>query len=455
MTYREINFDGLVGPTHNYAGLSHGNTASARNRAALSNPRQAALQGLLKAMALAGRGFPQAVLPPHERPSIAALREWGFSGPDDTAVLSRAARDAPQLLAAASSASAMWTANACTMAPSCDTRDGRAHFSPANLLSNLHRAIEAPFTERLLRTLFADPARFAVHPPLPGGAVMADEGAANHTRLAAAPGAPGLHLFVHGCVALDPAAPRPARFPARQTLESCQALARRHRIAAEQVVFLQQAPAAIDAGVFHNDVISVGHGSALLFHERAFLDTADAVAEVARRFRSISVSGAGLRLLRVAEARVGLAEAVRTYLFNSQLLARPDGRLLLVCPAECRASPAVGALLDEWLADPANPLAEVLSFDLRESMRNGGGPACLRQRVVLNDPEFAAIQGRVMLDQALHDELADWIRRHYREQLAPGDLADPALLDESRRALDELTRILRLPPLYPFQLQNS
>jgi succinylarginine dihydrolase len=448
MPYREFNFDGLVGPTHNYAGLSHGNIASRSNRAALSSPRAAALQGLRKAKALAGRGFPQAVLPPHERPSIGALRAWGFSGRDDAAVIARAAREAPELLAAACSASAMWTANACTMAPSCDCADGRAHVTPANLHANLHRAIEAPFTHRLLQAVFADETVFAVHPPLPGGAAMADEGAANHTRLATGCGEPGLHVFVYGCAALDPDAPRPARYPARQTLESCAAIARRHQLDPKRVLLLQQAPAAIDAGVFHNDVIAVGDGDVLLFHEQAFAGGTRATAALAARFSELT--GREPRLLQVPANRVSLAEAVRTYLFNSQLLPLADGGRLLVCPAECRESPAVAGLLDEWCADPANPVSEVLTFDLRESMRNGGGPACLRQRIVLNDAEAAAAAG-LMLDDALFAALSAWVKRHYRESLHPDDLADPALLDESRRALDALTGILGLPAIYPFQ----
>lgn len=448
MTYHECNFDGLVGPTHNYAGLSYGNIASESNRAAPANPRQAALQGLDKALALARRGFPQAILPPHERPSLAALRAWGFSGSSDTEVLARAAREAPALLAAACSASAMWTANACTMAPSCDTRDHRAHFTPANLYGNLHRSIEAGFTHTLLQRIFADADRFAVHPPLSGGAAMADEGAANHTRLHAGPTTPGLHLFVYGRSALQ-AHLAPTRFPARQTLESVQALARLHQLPDSQTAFLQQAPEAIDAGVFHNDVISVGHGDVLLYHEQAFFETGKRVAGLADQFKRLT--GQDLRLLLVPANRVSLAEAVRTYLFNSQLLTRPEGGLLLVTPTECRESPTVSALLDDWLGDPNGPIREILSFDLHQSMRNGGGPACLRQRISLKDVEKEALQGRLLLDDPLHSALTAWVKRHYRTELQPHDLADPLLLEESRRALDELTRLLRLPSLYPFQ----
>ncbi|HVO87171.1 MAG TPA: N-succinylarginine dihydrolase, partial [Casimicrobiaceae bacterium] len=107
----DTNFDGLPGPTHNYAGLAAGNLASARHAGRASNPREAALQGLAKMRALARRGHAQAVLPPHERPYIPLLRNLGFGG-DDNAVLARAAREAPHLLAASASAAAMWVANA-------------------------------------------------------------------------------------------------------------------------------------------------------------------------------------------------------------------------------------------------------------------------------------------------------------------------------------------------------
>src|SRR5207248_4434793 len=131
----EVNFAGLPGPTHNYSGLAEGNLASERHRSRVSNPRQAALQGLAKMKALADRGFAQAVLPPHERPDMAALRAVGFAG-DDSAMLRSAAKAAPQLLAACSSAAAMWVANAATVSPSTDTADARVHFTPANLVSH-------------------------------------------------------------------------------------------------------------------------------------------------------------------------------------------------------------------------------------------------------------------------------------------------------------------------------
>ncbi|MGA8031441.1 MAG: N-succinylarginine dihydrolase, partial [Casimicrobiaceae bacterium] len=43
-----MNFDGIPGPTHNYSGLAQGNLAAERNAQQVSNPREAALQGLEK-----------------------------------------------------------------------------------------------------------------------------------------------------------------------------------------------------------------------------------------------------------------------------------------------------------------------------------------------------------------------------------------------------------------------
>ena len=432
-----VNFDGIPGPTHNYAGLARGNLAAERNAQLTANPREAAQQGLAKMRALAARGFPQAVLPPHERPAVVALRALGFEG-SDAAVIGAAGEREPRLLAACSSAAAMWVANAATVSPSSDTRDGRVHLSPANLVSHFHRALEAPTTTRVLRALFADDAHFVVHDPLPAAPQLGDEGAANHTRFAG-----GVELFVYGRSAFGEGL-APSRFPARQTREASAAIARRHGLDPAKTLLAQQDPGSIDAGVFHNDVIAVGERTLLFCHERAFVDQAGVLEALARHV------GPAFEAIVVPQDEVTVADAVATYLFNSQLLARADGRYTLVAPAEAQESAATRALLAR-LVTPEGPIDEVMVFDLRQSMRNGGGPACLRLRVSLRDDERAAVRGRVFLDAALADDLAIWIDRHYRDRLAPADLADPQLLDESRRALDELTRLLELPPVYPFQ----
>ena len=158
---REFNFDGLVGPSHNYAGLSFGNVASFNNVKSASNPKQAALQGLAKMRALAQRGFAQALLPPQDRPNFRLLRSLGFSG-SDADVLAKAYKESPVILACAYSASPMWTANAATVSPSADTGDGRVHFTPANLNNKLHRAFEHTQSARSLRAIFADQKHFCL-----------------------------------------------------------------------------------------------------------------------------------------------------------------------------------------------------------------------------------------------------------------------------------------------------
>ncbi len=439
----EANFDGLVGPTHNYAGLSWGNVASKANVNAVSNPKQAALQGLAKMKQLADRGYVQGILPPHERPHIPTLKGLGYSGSDEQ-ILAAVARDNPVLLSAVASASCMWTANAATVSASADTHDHRVHFTPANLNAKFHRSIEPVVTGRVLRSIFSDEAYFAHHHALPPVSQFGDEGAANHTRLCASHGEPGVELFVYGDVAFDDEAPAPARFPARQTLEASRAIARLHGLDDNHVVFAQQNPAAIDAGVFHNDVIAVGNGNVLFYHQQAFLNEDRVLADVDARLK-----GAQLEAVRVSDADVPLADAVSSYLFNSQLLNAPDGMLLAV-PAECREIPSVSRYLDRLLA-AGGPISAVEVFDVKQSMRNGGGPACLRLRVVLRDDELAAMHHGVLMTDSLYQHLTAWVQAHYRDSLSQEDLSDPMLLDESRRALDELTGILGLGLIYDFQ----
>jgi succinylarginine dihydrolase len=440
---REFNFDGLVGPSHNYAGLSFGNVASFSNVRSASNPRQAALQGLAKMRALAARGFAQAVLPPQARPNFRLLRRLGFSG-TDADVLAQAWREAPVILACAYSASPMWTANAATVSPSADTADGRVHFTAANLNNKLHRAEEHVQSTRTLRALFANPDRFVVHEPLPSTPAFGDEGAANHTRFASAHGASGVEFFVYGKVEFDPSAPAPKKYPARQTLEASQAIARLHGLDGARTVFASQNPDVIDQGVFHNDVIAVGNGNVLFYHEQAFANESATLDALRRALANL---GADLQAVRVDTGMVPVADAVASYLFNSQLLSKPEGGMALVVPHECRENAAVARYL-EGLVASQGPIDELIEFDLRQSMRNGGGPACLRLRVALTDDEAAAMHQGVIMTEDLYATLVPWVERHYRDRVEPKDLADPQLAIECATALEELERLLGLPGLY-------
>lgn len=437
----EANADGLIGPTHSYAGLSPGNLASSLNKGEASNPRAAVLQGLDKMKTLANLGLPQFVLPPHERPNIPFLRDLGFSG-SDAQVLERAWKDAPSFAAAACSASPMWAANAATVTPSADAADGRVHFTPANLITNLHRSLEHDQTRRALDSLFPDASRFAVHDALPPVAHLADEGAANHVRLCRDHGEAGVNLMVWGREAWEH---WDGPYPARQTREASEAIMRRHE--ASGAVLARQGKAAIAGGTFHNDVVCVGALDTLFFHELAFEDT-DATKAAIRA----AADGFEPQFVEVSAADLPLADAISSYLFNSMLIRVPgQDRLTLICPTETRDNPRSHAVAQS-LAASNGPIGHVEYVDVRQSMRNGGGPACLRLRVVLTEAELAATNPAMRLTDALHARLSDWGRRWYRDSLTARDLADHALLDETRGALDELTQILNLGGgFYPFQ----
>ncbi|MEM9693270.1 MAG: N-succinylarginine dihydrolase [Myxococcota bacterium] len=450
MSAREFNFDGLVGPTHHYGGISFGNVASAQHAGAESNPRKAALQGLDKMRALYDLGVPQAVLPPHYRPELSLARRMGFQG-DDASVLRAVAEQMPLLLAACYSASSMWTANAATVSPSADSADGRVHFTPANLQNKIHRSIEAPGTASILRAIFASADHFAHHAPLPSTVALGDEGAANHTRFCSAYGRPGVQFFVFGETAAEPWARKPKLFPARHTREASEGVRRLHQVDPAYAVFAQQNPEVIDEGVFHNDVISVGDRETFFFHEQAFVDTERIVAELRETYRRRTERD--LRLIQVPRDRVRVSTAVATYLFNSQLVAGPEGERFLIAPIESAEREEVKGYLDERVAE--GDLAAVHFVDLRQSMQGGGGPACLRLRVVLTEAEARAMAPGVVYQPELDEALRGWVNKHYRESLFPRDLADPALLGETQTALDELTTKLGLGSIYPFQRAQS
>ena len=447
MSAFEMNVDGLVGPTHNYGGLSYGNVASQSNCQAVSSPKEAAKQGLAKMKALMDMGFKQGVLAPQERPDVAVLRSLGFTG-SDAQVIAKAAKGATPLLVASCSASSMWTANSCTVSPSADTADGRVHFTAANLNCKFHRSIEHPTTSRVLQAMFASEKHFAHHPALPAVSQFGDEGAANHTRFCKGYGDAGVEFFVYGRSAFDSRYPAPQRYPARQTLEASHAVARLHGLGKAGVVFAQQNPEVIDQGVFHNDVIAVGNGEVLLYHQDAFLGTDKVLAELGEK---LARRGGNFQAICVPASAVSVQDAVRSYLFNSQLLTRTDGSMLLVVPEECKSNASVWRYLEQLTAS-GGPIREVRVFDLKQSMQNGGGPACLRLRVALNEQELAAVNPGVLMSDALHDTLVAWVDKHYRDRLSEADLADPQLLTECRTALDQLTQILKLGSVYPFQI---
>ncbi|WP_395343068.1 N-succinylarginine dihydrolase [Ningiella sp. W23] len=440
----EANFDGLVGPTHNYAGLSFGNVASKSNAKAVSNPKQAALQGLEKMKALSDMGMMQGIIAPQERPDVYALRRIGFSG-SDSKVMQDAYKQAPHIFLACCSASSMWTANAATVSASADTSDSRVHFTPANLTNKFHRAIEPAVTGNILRAMFADESHFVHHQHLPENDHFGDEGAANHTRFCDDYGSQGVEFFVYGKYAFNDSKPAPKRYPARQTIEASQAIARLHGLNADRTVYAQQNPDVIDQGVFHNDVIAVGNKNVLFYHQQAFLNTPSVQEDILRAY-----SDKPFHFIEVPTAKVSVNDAVKSYLFNTQLINLPNGEMVIIAPLECKHTPSVKAYLD-WLTSEDTPIKAVHYFDVKQSMQNGGGPACLRLRVALNAKEQTAVNPNVLMTDTKYADLRNWVNKHYRDSLHADDLVDPQLLDESRTALDELTQLLNLGSVYPFQ----
>jgi succinylarginine dihydrolase len=415
MAIREINFDGIVGPSHNYAGLSLGNLASARNAGAASQPRAAALQGIDKMRANLALGLAQGIFLPHPRPDRAWLAELGTS---------IEAAD-PALAANAMSASAMWAANAATVSPAPDTADGKCHLTVANLKTMAHRSHEWPATLAQLRLAFAGDA-FAVHGPVPPA--FGDEGAANHMRLANGHGEPGVEIFVHGVTG--------GPFPARQHIEASRAVARLHRLDPERIIFAEQSEAAIAAGAFHNDVVAVTNEGVLFAHEQAFADKSALLSACDRLLP-------GFEYVEVAATDVPLADAIRSYLFNAQLLTTPDGEPTLILPSEARETPSVWRWVERHLAGNG-PIRRVEVVDVRQSMANGGGPACLRLRVVA-DP--ADVDPRFIVDQAKLDRIAGVIEREWPQEIHHDELRRPALIADIERARSTLLEAIGLGEL--------
>ncbi len=433
---REYNFDGFVGASHHYGGLAHGNLAAQAHSGQVADPRAAALQGLAKMRRVMQSGVAQGWLPPPLRPDWGFLAALGFSG-ESRGILAAAMRDAPDLLQAAWSAASMWTANAATVAPSVDSADRHLHLSVANLSSQLHRALEAGSTLHHLRGIFRGE-KITVHPALPSVPGMGDEGAANHTRLCQVHGHPGVHVFVYGRDGV--------KFRARQSLRASQAVARRHQLNRTHCVFVQQSGRAIDSGVFHNDVISVGHRHLFLSHQHAFADADRAREEIDQAIGRLP-QPFRWHWLVAREQDFSLEEAVKSYVFNSQLLDDADGGVWLLGPHAIHESAGVVRWLNQLVEQ--GYLSRWETMDLTQSMQNGGGPACLRLRVVLNSAEERSIRPEFICDEALISKLELWVKRHYRDRLHPSDLADPQLAMEIQCAHEELATLVGWPGMLP------
>tara|TARA_R110001599_G_C12240646_1_gene658805 strand:+ start:1028 stop:2290 length:1263 start_codon:yes stop_codon:yes gene_type:complete len=404
----EINFDGIIGPSHNYAGLSLGNIASSTNAGATAYPRQAALQGIAKMRHNLELGLAQGFFMPLDRPNEGWLDSLATTVADAE----------PHLRAAAFSASSMWAANAATISPAPDTPDSRCHMTVANLQTMPHRSHEWPGTLVQLQLAFADRDRFSVHEPVPSP--FGDEGAANHMRLCPRHDAPGVEIFVFGRSG--------GPFPARQHVEASKAVARKHGLDEDRVLFAQQAEIAIAAGAFHNDVVAVANERVLFTHEQAF-EQPEAL------YDAIRSKLPDAEIITVPADKVSLADAIASYLFNAQLVTLPDkGGMALILPSEARANDPVWRYLTDLVAGNG-PIRRLCPVDVRQSMANGGGPACLRLRLVA-DP--ITVDQRFMATPQKLDAIARVVAEYWPETIDPCQLSDTALTQAIRRARSRL-----------------
>ncbi len=289
-----------------------------------------------------------------------------------------------------------------------------------------HRSHEWPDTLAQLRLAFGNVEHFRVHGPVPP--CFGDEGAANHMRLTSGHGEPGLEVFVYGKTG--------GRFPARQHVEASRIIARRHGLDPARVLMVEQNPDAIAKGAFHNDVVAVANEGVLFTHELAFADPVGT-------YDAIRARCPGVTVVEVPADAVSLDEAIKSYLFNAQLLTPPSGEMTLVVPSECQDSQPVWNWLQQML-ESNGPIRHVKVVDVRQSMANGGGPACLRLRLVA-DPQ--AVDQRFMLDNAKADAMEAVVAGFWPEQIDPADIGSESLATTIRTARLRLLELLDLTEL--------
>ena len=439
MTYSgEINFDGLIGPTHNYAGLSQGNLASQKHLNQTSNPKAAALQGLDKMRLIMDQGIPQGFFLPHERPHLMTLRAIGFGGTDEE-VINQAAKKNPALLKNVYSASSMWSANAATFSPSIDSNDQKIHITPANLNSMFHRSIEHEFTKTQLELMFGGVAK--VHEPIKNISGYGDEGAANHLRVSAQHLKPGFQIFVYGSSAFEVH----QGIIARQAEEISQAVSTQHQLDPDRVLFLKQNEQAIHSGSFHNDIVSLANEEVFIFHQEAFADR----VELERVLHQLKDHVKGFHPIEILSKDISLDDLVSSYLLNSQLITVKNNEMMMLLPEEVQNHGNCMKWLEEIKS--SSPIKRLEFVDIHQSMMNGGGPACLRFKAVVNSDELDKINKKFLLSPEKLINLRALVSKHYRDRINPDDLLDIKLMEESYLFLDELTQLLGIGSIYSFQ----
>jgi len=444
----ELNIDALPGLTHHYGGYAFGNLPSMQNKKKVSYPKEAALQSLEKMRTVHLSGVPQMVFPPHFRPSLSTLRAIGFSGSEEQ-IIAKASKEAPEIYYKLCSSAGMWMANAATVSSAQDTKDEKVHFTPANLASSLHRGIEASFTSHLLKKAFPNPQFFVHHKPLPYGQFFSDEGAANALRLSTGLNSPSLSIFSWGKKSFNEKTGQSFKhFPSRQALEASEAVARQHLLDKKSFLLVQQSLEAIDLGCFHLDLCATSHKTFLFLHEKAFDHTSSFIETVRSLFFEKYQKELTIKI--VYEHELSLSEALDTFIFNSQLITSSSGKEILLCSDRCKKNKHTSKLLEELLKDSAYPIQEISYLDLSQSLLGGGGPGCLRLRVPLSSQALSCIHTPLLLTDSLYNELKKWICNYYPDSLEVEELQNLSLIRKEKEALDALTKMLHLGPIYEF-----
>ena len=252
---------------------------------------------------------------------------------------------------------------------------------------------------------------------------------------------PGFQIFVFGSTAFD----AHHDIIARQAEEISQAVSTQHQLDPDRVLFLKQNEQAINSGSFHNDIVSLANEEVFIFHQEAFADR----VELERVLHHMKDHVKGFHPIEILSEDISLDDLVSSYLLNSQLITVKNNEMMMLLPEEVQNHPNCMRWLDEIKS--SSPVKHIEFVDIRQSMMNGGGPACLRFKTVVNNDEFDKINKKFLLSPKKLMDLRALVSKHYRDQLNPEDLLDIKLMQESYTFLDELTQLLDLGAIYNFQ----
>jgi succinylarginine dihydrolase len=191
--------------------------------------------------------------------------------------------------------------------------------------------------------------------------------------------------------------------------------------------------------------VSLANEEVFIFHQEAFADR----VELERVLHHLKEHVKGFHPIEILSEDISLDDLVSSYLLNSQLITVDNNEMMMLLPEEVQNHPNCMRWLDE--IQSSSPIKYLEFVDIRQSMMNGGGPACLRFKAVVNNDEFDRLNERFLLSPTKLMDLRTLVSKHYRDKLHPEDLLDIKFMQESYTFLDELTQLLDLGNIYNFQ----